>query len=48
MRSSVLVFQLGAVLVMSVVRASLRAKGFEDAQNELRGERERVSGHELD
>jgi ankyrin repeat protein len=48
MHSSVAVFQLGAMLVMSVIRAGLRARRFETDENDLRDIIEIVQGHELD
>ncbi|KAL3480979.1 hypothetical protein BJX99DRAFT_253963 [Aspergillus californicus] len=46
--SSVAVFQLGAMLLMSIVRAGLRARRFDKHENQLHGIIEDVEGHELD
>ncbi|RDW76457.1 ankyrin repeat domain-containing protein [Aspergillus mulundensis] len=48
MHSSVAVFQLGAMLVMSIIRAGLRARRFDKDENKLRHIIEEVQGHELD
>jgi hypothetical protein len=47
MHSSVAVFQLGAMLVMSIIRASLRTQRLHENENHL-GDSEMVQGHELD
>jgi hypothetical protein len=46
MHSSVAVFQLGAMLLMSAIRASLRARRIDE--NDLRDMLDIVQGHELD
>lgn len=48
MHSAVSLFQLGAMLIMALLRAGLRTKRLGPDENDLKGFRDNISGHELD